>query len=219
MKKIAISFLVLFMAGIGIYYAVPKNVVTVTSGEIALKDKKALVDEANVIVRGTVSEIKPSFWSNPNGEKGQDVRNIIQTDIVVNVEEVYKNELFNEKSVTVRIDKGKVGNYISKSEGYPEFDLKEEVILFLSKDDGDLANPAENYYVLTGMSQGKFIKDKEVSGDKIFVNKVDSEKRDKLSLHEAKGEISGIMDDLKKNPRPKMTKEEIRQQNEKVFGK
>ena len=125
LKKTAIFFLVLFIAGLGIYYSIPKNVVTVTSGEIALRDKRALVDDADVILRGTVSEVKPSFWSNPNGEKGKDVRNIIQTDIVVNVAEIYKGESYNKESVTVRI------------EGYPDFEHGEEMILFLSKDDGD----------------------------------------------------------------------------------
>lgn len=215
MRKMAISCLVLFLAGFGVYYSIPKDVVTVTSGEIALKDKRTLVDDADIILRGTVLEIKPSFWR----EKGKDVRNIIQTDVVVNVEEIYKSESFNEKSVTVRIDKGKVGKTISKSEGYPDFEIKEEVILFLSKDDGDLANPEENYYVLTGMSQGKFVFDQDTSDDKVFVNKVDSIKKDKLTLRTAKSEISEIIADLKKNPRPKMSKEEINQQNEKIFGK
>lgn len=162
----AISLLVVFMAGFGIYFLLSKNVVTVASGEIALKDKRALVNDADVILRGTVSEIKPSFWSNPNGEKGSDIRNIIQTDVVVNVEEIYKSEPYNEKSVTVRIDKGKIGKTISKSEGYPDFELGEEMI----------------------------------GEDKVFVNKMDSEKKDTLHLRTARSEIAGIIEDLKKNP-------------------
>lgn len=45
------------------------------------------------------------------------------------------------------------------SEGYPDFAPGEKVVLFLSKDDSDVANPNENYYVLTGMIQGKFVAD------------------------------------------------------------
>ena len=70
------------------------------------------------------------------------------------------------------------------------------------------------------MSQGKFAFEKETAeGDKVFANKIDSVKKDRLSLLTAKSEISAHIDDLKKNPRTKMSKEEIRQQNEKVFGK
>lgn len=70
---------------------------------------------------------------------------------------------------------------------------------------------------ITAMNDAVF--DQDTSDDKVFVNKVDSIKKDKLTLRTAKSEISEIIADLKKNPRPKMSKEEINQQNEKIFGK
>lgn len=47
-----------------------------------------------------------SKWSNPNNEKGENFRNILQTDIVVNID----NYLFGERDdnqAIVRIDKGR----------------------------------------------------------------------------------------------------------------
>lgn len=162
------------------------------------------------------------------GTEGQEVkmlwnhtRNIIQTDVIVSIEDVYKNTPYNDKEITVRINKGKIDNTTMTSEGYPDFIPGEEVILFLSDDDGDLASPNENYYVLTGLIQGKF-SIKENSGlEKTFTNKVETHSlidKDVLELKTAKSEIKATLDELKKNPLPKLTKEEIRENNKKVFG-
>ena len=40
-------------------------------------------------------------------------------------------------------------------DGYPDFEVNEKVLLFLSRDDSDIATD-EDYYVLTGMRQGKY---------------------------------------------------------------
>lgn len=40
------------------------------------------------------------------------------------------------------------------SDGYPDFEVNEKVLLFLSRDDSDIATD-EDYYVLTDMRQGK----------------------------------------------------------------
>lgn len=98
------------------------------------------------------------------------------------------------------------------------------MILFLSEDDGDLANANENYYVLTGMIQGKFLlnESKSTNNEKTFTNKTAVEsviEKDSFELSTIKEEIKNTLDDLKKNPIHKMTKEEIRLNNEKIFGK
>lgn len=192
------------------------------SGEIPLKTKRELIDRSSVIIRGTVDQVLPSRWSNPDNERGLNVRNIIQTDVLVKVNEVYKNEPYSSDAVTVRINKGQVGDTTMTSEGYPDFTPGEEVVLFLSEDDGDLANPNESYYVLTGMIQGKFALTKEKGSEKIFTNKIDKNAttdKDSFKLSTIKEEIHSTLEDLKKNPLPKMSKEEIRVQNEKIFGK
>lgn len=124
---------------------------------IAYKSKTELIEDADIIISGKVIDILPSRWSNPGFEKGEDKRNIIQTDISIKINEIYKGQPYSTDSVNVRINKGISGGTNLISDGYPDFKMNEEVVLFLSKDDGDLANPDENYYVLTGMAQGKFL--------------------------------------------------------------
>jgi hypothetical protein len=222
MKKIILMTVMSFIIGAAAFNFLPKQVTIENSGEIAIKNKKQLIDDSAVVIKGTVNKVLPSTWSNPNLEKGSEVRNIIQTDVLINVDDVYKNKPYNDKEVTVRINKGKVGTTTMLSEGYPDFITGEEVILFLSEDDGDLANPKENYYVLTGMKQGKFSLMESKGLEKTFINNMDAyssiEKADVLEITTVKKEIQNTLDDLKKNPLPKMTKEEIRANNEKLFG-
>ena len=213
-----------FVLGIGIttYLVMPKQKVIPVNESIEGKSKLDLINDASVIIRGTVNKSLPSKWSNPDYKRGENVRNLIQTDIIVDVNEVYKGTPYDSKAITVRIHKGKVGNVVWKSEGYPDFTDGEEVILFLSEDDGDVATN-ENYYVLTGMCQGKFSLDtssnsakNDKSVDKVFKNFLD---KDSLKLSTVKTEINDTLEYLKKNPLPRMTKEEIRKNNEKLFGK
>ena len=214
-RTIIISCCLAFILGITAFQFSPKQETMAVNGSIAFKSKVDLINDASVIIKGTVKEILPSKWSNPDFKKGENVRNIIQTDILVNVDDVYKGTPYS-KTVTVRIGKGTVGDTTMLSNGYPDFTSGEEVILFLSQDDGDLANPNENYYVLTGMLQGNFSLKESKDSDKIFKNGTG---KDTLKLSTVKEEVKTTLDDLKKNPIPKKTKEEIRNQNEKVFGK
>lgn len=220
-SKLILITLASIVIGFSVYYFLPKQQVIIQSGIIAEKNKRELINDASVIINGKVKKSLPSFWSNPNLEKGATIRNIIQTDVVITINEVFKGKPYSDKEIKVRIDKGKIGNTTSISEGYPDFITEEEVVLFLSEDDGDLANPAENYYVLTGMTQGKFTL-KEVKGsEKIFTNNIASDfafEKDSFKLSTIKTEINNILEDLNKNPIRKMTKEEIKEQNKKLFG-
>lgn len=129
--------------------------VVVISGMIPYKTEDELILDSDLIVRGTVKEIKDSKWSNPGLVRGEGIRNILQTDIVVTTEELLSGELENG-IITVRINKGEDENTIVHSDGYPDFFVGERVLLFLSRDNGDVATD-EDYYVLTGMEQGKYV--------------------------------------------------------------
>ena len=53
----------------------------VVDGIIPLISESELILRSDLIIEGTVSEIMDSKWSNPNNEKGENFRNILQTDI------------------------------------------------------------------------------------------------------------------------------------------
>ena len=118
----------------------------VVDGIIPLISESELILRSDLIIEGTVSEIMDSKWSNPNNEKGENFRNILQTDIVVNID----NYLFGERDdnqAIVRIDKGEDENTIVSSDGYPDFEVNEKVLLFLSRDDSDIATDEDYTYI------------------------------------------------------------------------
>ncbi|ARU63002.1 hypothetical protein CBW65_20010 [Tumebacillus avium] len=162
------------------------------SGIIAEKSKTELVGESTVILAGKVKDILPSKWSNPNFERGQNISNVIQTDVIVKVGKVFKGKPYSTKEIAVRIDKGKVDNVEWKSEGFPDFSLNEDVVLFLREDDSDNARQDERYYVLTGMKQGKFTKE---------VGEGFSNGKDKITAATLPLEISEELEKYKKLPR------------------
>ncbi|KEO84896.1 hypothetical protein [Tumebacillus flagellatus] len=172
-------------------------------GILPLKTKTDLIGESEVIVRGKVKDLLPSRWSNPNWERGQTIRNIVQTDVVVHVNQVYKGTPY-DKDIAVRVDKGEVGNTVWKSEDEPDFTKGEDVILFLNQDNSDVARPEETYYVLSGMLQGKFSLDPKHPEDKRFHN--DKESIDPASLTD---EIPKEEEAYKKRPKPTPAKGDI----------
>ncbi len=123
-------------------------------GMIANKPDDLLILDSDLIITGTVKEIGKSKWSNPNFEKGKEIRNIIRTDIYVEVDNfIYGKSSTN--TVAVRINKGEDETTIVHSEGYPDFKVDEKVLLFLARERGDVATD-EDYYILVGMNQGKY---------------------------------------------------------------
>lgn len=88
---------------------------------------------------------------------------MIQTDIVVDVEEAVKGTPDQDREVKVRINKGQIGQTKWVSESYSDFATGEEVILFLVPDSSEIGDVNEQYYVLSGMKQGKFVR-KEDAG-------------------------------------------------------
>lgn len=219
MKNLLILTIISFISGVIIFNFIPKTETIHVSGEIPLMGKRELVDNSSTIIKGIVKEVLPSSWSNPVGAKGEFVSNILQTDIKVEVTEVYKNKPYSD-IVTVRIDKGSIGQTVVESEGYPDFLPGENVILFLATDDGDLANSEDDYYVLTGMLQGKFTLDEESTKADLYRNAtIGKDTKDTFSISSIQQEIDSILEDLQKNPIERLTPEEIQTQNEVLFGK
>lgn len=216
-RKIAIICCLGLFAGFASFQFIPKQKVISGSSLYPEVSKNEMIDNASVIIRGTIGEVLSSKWSNP-GFKKEGARNIIQTDIKINILEVYKGHPYDPNSITLRINEGKVGNTIMESDGYPDFKIGEELVLFLSKDDSDLANDDENYYVLTAERDAWFSLTKTIeteTNEKIFSNPG----KDSFKSSSIKKEIENTLEELKKNPLKKMTKDEIRKQNEKVLGK
>lgn len=219
MKKTLILSLISILCGILLVAFIPKHKVINVSGIIPSMDKRELVNNSTTIIKGIVKEILPSYWSNPDFTKGVNVSNVIQTDILIQVTDVYKNKPYADV-ITVRIDKGTVDGTTMNSEGYPDFSIGENVILFLSEDDGDLANTEEEYYVLTGMTQGKFTLVGNYSTSDVYKNVLTEHSyKDFFNSSTIQNEIDSILADLQKNPINKLTPEEISKQNEKLFGK
>lgn len=191
------------------------NVINV-HGSIAFKNVEDLILESEVIVKGKVYNILPSKWRFDNKEK-DGYGNPLQTDILVDIDKIFKGMPYNDKHISVRVYQGSTDSVVVISDGYPEFTIGEDVILFLSKDDGPLANLQENYYVLTGMRQGKFMLDKnDTSKNKYITDKIYSE--EKINLNTFETEIRSLLEKERTNPRKRLTKEEIREQNKKIFG-
>lgn len=186
------------------------------SGIIAAKTEDELILDSDLIIKGKVKRILKSKWSNEGLARGKDIRNILQTDIVIHVDEVLEGSL-NKNSVIVRINKGEDEKTIVHSDGYPDFCVDENVLLFLSRDDSDVKTD-EDYYVLTGMRQGKYELNKlsTLTTEKtdIYVND-----RGEMNITELKDNISKVK---KENPNYKeekiKKKEEIRKNNIELFG-
>ncbi|MGG1555625.1 hypothetical protein [Paenibacillus ferrarius] len=145
--------------------------------------------------------ILSSKWSNPDGSRGANVRNVLQTDVNVTIDKTYKGKPTKSDSVVIRIEQGETKDTKVISEGYPTFQKGEEILVFLSRDDSDVANPNEDYYVLTGMLQGKYNL-KEKNADKKIFKGV----RDEIDLSTFSNEIPNEIEKFKDRPKMKDAK-------------
>ena len=213
-KYIFVLCISAFLIGMFLFKITPYKEVVTSEGMIPLFTKSEMVDFADVIIRGQVVKYKESKWSNQDSKRGENVPNIIQTDILIKIKEVYKGLPYDEKVIAVRVDKGAIENTEYRDDSYPDFDKNEEVVLFLSLDDGLLADLSEEYYVLTGLKQGKISLTQNKAHSKVFK----SLEKDEIALNDVVNEINEEIEFLKKNPLNKMTKEELEQHNKEVFG-
>lgn len=187
------------------------------NGVMPYRTESQMILDSDLILCGNVKEIMESKWSNEDFARGEEIRNILQTDVVINVESVLSGDCDSDE-VTVRIDKGEDENTIVYSEGYPDFAEGEEVLLFLSRDDSDVATD-EDYYVLTGMKQGKY----NINNTAVLSEEAGA---DTYSNGETSFEIealkSKITEEKSANPDYKEKKaaeqEEIKEQNKQLFG-
>lgn len=185
-------------------------------GVMGICTEQELILDSDIIIAGTVKNIGDGKWSNPDF-KDKNKRNIIQTDIIVGIDDLLSGE-YKNKDVTVRIDKGynKETNTKMISDGYPDFKVGERVILFLVRDDSDLKTD-EDYFILVGMKQGKW----NITNDKKIENlSVDSN----YSFRNAT--ISYLKDKIEQEKTNNPTWKEIRRKqqieiienNKKLFG-
>ncbi len=194
-----------------------KKVINI-EGAIPYRTEYEMILDSDLIITGKVKEIKKSKWSNPDYLLGKHVRNVLQTDVLIDVEKVLDGN-FSKNSVIVRIDKGEDENTIVYSEGYPDFVLGEDVLLFLARDDSDIATN-EDYYVLTGMRLSKYnlINDSSLakeSEEKIMYKNEVGE----LKLTELISNIEKVKEDKPKYKEEKLKKqEEIIKNNIELFG-
>lgn len=187
------------------------------NGIIPEKTETEIYLDSDAIIKGSVAQILDSKWSNPNFERGKDISNVLQTDIVVNVDEVYEGSI-SKNTVIVRINKGEDENTIVHSEGYPDFEAGEKVILFLSRDDSDVATD-EDYYVLTGMKYGKYTLKENNNENILSENNVYINEKGQINPQNIKTKLNELKE---ANPNYKTEKEEkqkmITEKNKELFG-
>lgn len=70
--------------------------------------------------------------------------------------EKYLNSKYTGEKIVVRINKGEDKDTIVYSALEPDFSEGEKVLLFLARDDSDVKTD-EDYYVVVGMKQGKYV--------------------------------------------------------------
>lgn len=128
--------------------------IVISSTMILKKSVSDLILSSDLIIEGTVEEFLDSKWSNPGLKRGEEIRNVLQTDVIIKV----GNVLFGnpgEETVTVRVEGGEDETTIYTCDASPEFAIGEKVLLFLARDGSDVATD-EDYYVVTGWYQGKY---------------------------------------------------------------
>jgi len=170
--------------------------------------EQELILNSDVIIEGTVVKVGEGKWSNPNMVSGK--RNVLQSDITVNINEMISGE-YNSDEVIVRVDKGydKKSNIKVESDGYPDFSIGEHIVLFLSRDDSDLATN-ENYFVLTGMKQGKWsFAESNGVDSKIISKEVETSSATQISITDLKKRIE---EEKKNNPNWHLIRNEQKEQ-------
>lgn len=160
MKKNIMLFGIAFVIGLIIYQLMPVKTAYVLDATLAYKSKSDVIKESDIIVRVTVNDILPSKWSNPNFQRGDEIPNLMQTDISLTIDEVYKGVPYNYKNIIVIVPIGVIGNETSTSDSVPDFKIGDNYILFLSKESIKLKISEGDYYILTGATQGAYILDK-----------------------------------------------------------
>ena len=107
-----------------------------------------LAEETTYAIKGTVIQIK----SVPVQYDVAGMPNVF-TDVVIAVEKDLKG-LYVEDTITVRVDGGQADGYTVVSEIAPEFEVGEEIFIFVGDKENDSIY-GDNYYV-AGLQHGKY---------------------------------------------------------------
>jgi len=158
-RKLVFMFVFSVLLGSTLYFVIPQTVTVKTSCLVIEKSMEELILDSNIIIKGKVLGKHPSKWSNPDFLKGDEISNILQTDVKILVTDVLKGTPYNSNMILVRIDKGSTEGIEFVSDDIPDFIEGQDVLLFLSIDDSDVAVFTEDYYILNGMGQGLYIKE------------------------------------------------------------
>ncbi len=177
MKKLYILILVaiIFVAGAASVISIksreqPMTIFAMNSwGDEVLNDSFLEAHSDNIIM-GKVIKILPSKWNTPDGKKpvsdgkileskeefyGKQKEYNIYTDVIIKVDKKIKNES-TTAVVTVRTLGGQVDEGKMIEEDEAKFELGENVLLFLTKEDPFTDNSAGTHYRVTGWKHGKF---------------------------------------------------------------
>ena len=193
----------------------PKKTEIYVSDTVSEKSEQELILDSDLIVTGSVAKILPSKWSNEDLSRGEDVQNILQTDIVVNVDNILSGDC--EDTVTVRIDKGEDEKTVVHSDGYPDFEENERVLLFLARDDSDTATD-EDYYVLTGMKQGKYVLDENSKVGAVYQNLDNAAEISNLEISDLQEKIIAAKNaDPNYRSEKEARQEEVKENNKQYF--
>lgn len=121
-----------------------------------------LAEHSDGIVLGHVIRILPSRWNTPDGKKPVSTdkkptfkEKNIYTDVIIKVDKKISNES-TPAEVIVRTLGGQVGEDIMVEDDEAKFELGENVLLFLTKEDPFTDNSAGTHYRVTGWKHGKF---------------------------------------------------------------
>jgi hypothetical protein len=155
----------------------------IASGIIIPFTLNQIIEGADVIISGTVSDILPS-------EEGPLLRDnddtFIYTDVIINVNTCYIGQVEYD-TIAIRTRGGRIGNNVLIDENSPEFKIGEQVVLYLA--DLDIGKPPDGmsmesvYKVYT--TQGKAL----IQGDIVIHEDKDNSI---LSLQELIERISTV---------------------------
>ncbi|MFZ3383195.1 MAG: hypothetical protein WA144_04645 [Candidatus Methanoperedens sp.] len=141
----------------------PTTLIASSSWPEEVLNNTFLSDHSDSIVTGYVIKILPGRWNTPDGKKpivSIDKRPTpneekIYTDVIIKVDKKISKELTSEV-ITVRTLGGQVGEDRMIVEDEAKFELGENVLLFLTKEDPFTDNSDGAHYRITSWKHGKF---------------------------------------------------------------
>ena len=146
------SFLFCCLIGLLLIVILPKDY---SWGAMIAYSTEELTNQSESIIIGTVLEMN-SYWNED--------KTLIFTDTLIQVQEFIKGS-FAENPITVRHIGGTIGDLVLKVSDTPNFQLNDEVILFLNNDP-----ESENIKILQARTQGKYsILENELTHEKEVV--------------------------------------------------